>query len=92
MERAAGGLAALIAVNAFGGAVYGFAGARNVPRRWLEGSPFADYRVPSAVLGVAVGGSSARAAVAAWRGSDEAPLATITAGGSRWPPSRPAGF
>ena len=55
-ERAAGGLAALVAVNAFGGAVYGFAGARNVPRRWLEGSPFADYRVPSAVLGLAVPG------------------------------------
>jgi hypothetical protein len=74
-------LAALMAVHAFRGIACAFAAARNVPRRWLEGSSFADDRVPSTVSGVAVGGSSAGAAVAAWRGLDDAPRATITAGG-----------
>ena len=40
------GIDALIAVNAVGGAWYALAGAPNVPKEWLEGSPFRDYRVP----------------------------------------------
>lgn len=80
-ELAAGALSALTAVNAFGGAVYGLRGAPAVPREWLEGSGLRDYTVPSAVLGVAVGGSSAVAAVSSWRGSDLAPLTTVAAGG-----------
>ena len=40
-------------------------GATNVPREWLEGSPFKDYFFPALILFVAVGGSMTLAAVAA---------------------------
>jgi hypothetical protein len=58
------------ATNAFGGGVYGLTGAKNVPREWLEGSPFTDYFIPSLVLLVVVGGSfllAAFAVFARWR-------------------------
>jgi peptidoglycan/LPS O-acetylase OafA/YrhL len=61
---------AFLAVNAFGGGCYGLLGAPGVPVQWLEGSPFSDYAVPSAVLFFAVGGSAALAATAVfarWR-------------------------
>lgn len=50
-------LLALIALNAFGGGLYGMLGARGVPRDLLRGSPFPDYFVPSLALFVLVGGS-----------------------------------
>jgi hypothetical protein len=74
-------LSALTAVNAVGGSLYGLRGAPGIPREWLDGSPFSDYRTPSVFLGVAVGGSSAVSAAAAWRGNDHAALATVAAGG-----------
>lgn len=55
---------AIVALNAFGGGVYGMSGARNVPREWLEGSPFKDYFFPALILLVAVGGSMTAAALA----------------------------
>jgi hypothetical protein len=73
-------LAGTIALNAFGGAVYGLRGAPAVPRAWLRGSPFSDYTVPSVVRGTAVGGTGAVAALAAWRGADDASLAAVVAG------------
>ena len=54
-----GGVLALLALNAVGGAVYGMAGASGVPRAWLDGSPFTSFLVPSLFLLVAVGGSAA---------------------------------
>jgi len=60
------GLAALLAfgaLNAFGGGWYGMAGAEGVPLDWLDGTPFADYFVPSLILFVVVGGSLLGAAV-----------------------------
>jgi hypothetical protein len=51
------------AVMAVAGAVYGLAGAENVPREWLEGTPFDTYLVPSLILLIAVGGDMALAAV-----------------------------
>ena len=42
---------------------------------------FHSYRIPSLILGIAVGGSTTAAAVAAWRGSDAAAPAAIGAGG-----------
>lgn len=51
-----------IAANALGGSVYGLAGAEDVPREWLEGSPFDSYVVPSLVLLVAVAGGMTAAA------------------------------
>lgn len=66
-----GGLLAFGALNAFGGGYYGLSGAKGVPLKWLEGSPFRDYFLPSLVLLVVVGGSFLAAAVAVltgWRG------------------------
>lgn len=73
-------LAGLTAVNAFGGAIYGLRGAPSVPREWLRGTPFRDYRIPSLILGVGVGASSTAAAISAWRGSERAGTHTVTAG------------
>ena len=79
-EKTIAVLGGLTAVNALGGAVYGLGGAPNVPAGWLEGSPFRDYRIPSMILGVGVGGTSIVAAVTAWRSSDRAGPATVSAG------------
>jgi hypothetical protein len=53
-------LAGVTAVNAITGSIYGLGGAPNVPREWLDGSRFENYKVPSLILGFGVGGSSAR--------------------------------
>jgi hypothetical protein len=45
----------VIAINAFGGGVYGMAGARGLPLIWLNGSPFRSYFVPSLFLFSIVG-------------------------------------
>jgi hypothetical protein len=80
-ERTIAVLSALTAVNAVGGSLYGLRGAPEVPREWLEGSPFDDYKIPSLFLGITVGGSSAVSAATAWRGNDHAAPATIAARG-----------
>ena len=49
-------LEAVIALNAIAGGIYGLAGAKNVPRAWLAGSPFHSYLIPSLALLVVVGG------------------------------------
>lgn len=54
----------VVALNAIGGAIYGLAGAENVPREWLAGTPFSSYVVPSLILLVVVGGGMSLAAVA----------------------------
>jgi hypothetical protein len=54
----------VVAVNAVGGAVWGLAGAKNVPREWLDGTPFHSYVIPSVILFVAVGGGMTTAALA----------------------------
>jgi hypothetical protein len=56
-------LLAFGALNAFAGGYYGLSGAEGVPREWLAGSPFTDYRVPSLILFLVVGGALALAAV-----------------------------
>ena len=45
-----GGLLAFGALNAFAGGYYGMSGAEDVPREWLEGSPFEDYFIPGLIL------------------------------------------
>jgi ABC-type uncharacterized transport system permease subunit len=47
----------IVALNAVGGALYGLSGAQDVPRSWLDGSPFDSYVVPSLILGAVVGGT-----------------------------------
>ena len=59
-----GGLLAFGLVNAFAGGYYGMAGAEDVPKEWLEGSPFHNYFIPGLVLFVVVGGSFLAAAIA----------------------------
>jgi len=63
-----GGLLAFGALNALAGGYYGLTGAVGVPTEWLEGSPFADYFVPSLILLVVVGGSFIVAAIAVFAG------------------------
>lgn len=59
-----GALLAFIAFNAFGGGIYGMAGAGGVPTEWLAGSPFNTYFVPGAILFLVVGGACMAAAAA----------------------------
>ena len=59
-----GGLLAFGAINAFGGGYYGLSGAEGVPTKWLEGSPFSDYVIPSLFLFTVVGGTFLFAAIA----------------------------
>lgn len=75
----------ILFVNACGGAWYGLAGAKDIPRSWLEGSPFQSYLIPSLFLLIVVGGSML-IATALWllgsRVADGrwAPWASIAAG------------
>ncbi len=59
-----GSLLAFGALNAFGGGYYGMSGAEGVPIKWLEGSPFRDFFIPSLILFIVVGGSFLFAAIA----------------------------
>ncbi len=74
-------LLAFVAVNAFGGGIYGVAGADGVSTEWLEGTPFRDYLIPSIILLVAVGGSSLVAAIGVFRQASWARQAAFGAGG-----------
>jgi hypothetical protein len=75
-----GGLLAFGALNAFGGGYYGMSGAEDVPREWLEGSPFDDYFIPGLVLFVVVGGSFLAAAIAVFAKLRIARTAALAAG------------
>jgi hypothetical protein len=55
-------------------------GAEDVPREWLEGSPFEDYFIPGLVLFVVVGGSLLAAAIFVFVGLHLARLVAIAAG------------
>ena len=52
-----GVLLAFIAINAFGGGSYGMMSPKELPKEWLEGSPFSSFFIPSLILFVVVGGS-----------------------------------
>jgi hypothetical protein len=80
VRYALGGLLAFGALNAFGGGYYGMAGAKDVPREWLEGSPFDNYFIPSLVLFVVVGVSLLAAAIAVFAGLRLARRAALAAG------------
>jgi len=73
-------LLAVVALNAFGGGVYGLLGAQGVPAAWLDGSPFRTYVVPALVLLVVVGGSAALAAVLVLRRAATDRTVAIAAG------------
>lgn len=73
-------LLALVAVNAFGGGVYGMLGAEQVPLSWLKSTPFHSYLVPSLILFFVVGGIAAYASIAVFRNDRRAALACYLAG------------
>ena len=80
VRYALGSLLAFGALNAFGGGVYGIAGAKAVPAQWLAGSPFSDYMIPSLILFVIVGGALLGAAVAVFGRRRMARAAAFMAG------------
>jgi hypothetical protein len=75
-----GGLLAFGALNAFAGGYYGMSGAEDVPKDWLEGSPFDDYFLPGLVLFVVVGGTFLAAAIAVFAKLHIARSAAFAAG------------
>lgn len=76
---ALGALLAFLAFNAFGGGVYGMAGAGGVPTEWLAGSPFGTYFVPGLVLFAVVGGACMAASILVFAGGHRANLVAISA-------------
>ena len=62
-----GTLLAFLALNAFGGGIYGILGAEGVPTALLRGSPFGSYLIPSLILFVVVGGSMLAASILIFR-------------------------
>jgi len=67
-----GTLFSIMALNAFGGGVYGMMGAEGIPVAWLHGSPFTSYFIPSLILFVVVGGFSLAASIAVFTHSRHA--------------------
>jgi hypothetical protein len=80
VRYALGGLLAFGALNAFAGGYYGMSGAEDVPREWLDGSPFDDYFIPGLVLFVVVGGGFLAAAIAVFAKLRIARAAAFAAG------------
>lgn len=80
IRYALGGLLAFGALCAFAGGYYGLAGAEDVPREWLEGTPFSDYFIPSLILFAGIGGSYLLASVVVFAGLRIARLAAFAAG------------
>jgi hypothetical protein len=73
-----GAVLAYLALNAFGGGVYGILGAEGVPVELLRGSPFDSFLIPSIVLFVVVGGSMLAASVMVFRRARLAQWAVVT--------------
>ena len=62
-----GTLLVIIALNAFGGGYYGLSGAKDIPKEWLQGSPFHTYTIPSLFLFIVIGGGCLLAAITVFR-------------------------
>lgn len=73
-------LLAFMALNAFGGGIYGLSGADGIPPEWLEGSPFGSYIIPSLFLLVVLGGSCLTASVLLFRNARSARLSALCCG------------
>lgn len=70
----------IVALNAVGGAIWGLRDAKDVPREWLEGTPFDSYVMPSLVLLIAIGGGMGAAVTALLINHRFAPELSIAAG------------
>ncbi len=75
-----GVLLLVVALNAFGGGIYGLTGAKDVPREWLDGTLFNSYVVPSLILLVVVGGSCLISAMSVFRGKPGAKRSALLSG------------
>ena len=73
-------LLAFIAINAFGGGSYGMVGPKELPKEWLEDSPFSTFLIPSLILFVVVGGSHVTAAYYVLRNKNGGYNAALWAG------------
>ena len=73
-------LLAFVAINAFGGGIYGLAGAKDIPPEWLYGSPFHSYNMPALFLFVVIGGTCITASVLLFKRSHYSLLVTMLAG------------
>lgn len=79
-ELALLGLELTTGIGALAGAWYGLSGAPEVPVEWLDGTPFRDYRIPSVILGAAVGGSMLAAAGSVLRRGSRRRTCSVAAG------------
>jgi hypothetical protein len=70
----------ILALNAFGGGIYGMAGAASVPVSWLRHTPFSSYFLPGLILFAVIGLTALRAAVCLFRGSPRGRHHAILAG------------
>lgn len=77
IRSALGTLLLVVAANAMGGGIYGLAGAPGVPIKWLDGSIFASYLVPSIFLFVVIGIGCLLAGIAVFRKSKRARSAAM---------------
>jgi hypothetical protein len=57
----------IVAINAFGGGIYGMVGAKDIPVEWLEGGPFSSFFIPSMFLFVVIGGACLFTAIMVFR-------------------------
>ncbi len=80
MVTVLGILLAFIAINAFGGGSYGMMSPKELPKEWLEGSPFDSFFIPSFILFVVVGGSHVTAAYYVLRNKNGGYKAALWAG------------
>jgi len=62
--------------------IYALQGAENVPREWLEGTPFDSYRWPGLYLGTAVGGTALLSTSLVWRQDPRVRLALVVSAGT----------
>ncbi len=70
----------VVAINAFGGGIYGMVGAKDIPPEWLQGSPFSSYFIPSLFLFVVIGGACLLAAMMVFRRKSMARNASFICG------------
>jgi hypothetical protein len=70
----------LVMLNAFGGGLYGLAGAKDIPMFWLDGSPFHSFFIPSLFLFVVIGGGMLVATIVWLRKSRLAPWVSLSMG------------
>lgn len=78
--RALLALELFVAFWALAGGIGMMGGGLDLPKEWLDGTPFNDYFVPGLILFVVVGGSMLAASLAVWRRNRFAGPASLAVG------------